>query len=640
MGLALGTTVTPELQLIAIDVDSEEMVERVKRAIDGEPPAKVGKKGITYLVLAPQSLHSQKVTNRSVQEGRKTAMAVEFLAGGSQTVLPPSIHPDGMTYRWLTKPLQEYEITELPVITNGAIDEITAHAHGKGELFDALNTMIWNGEGGGGNTHDTCVAAVACMVARQWVDGDIVTRIERAKREAVERVGERYHWPDSERRIREWIESAREKGMDVTSKARKVPVERAVADAMIYEFNEQQVKIVTYQGQTLIYQDGYWVSIVEDELLRMVLLRDQSLTMSQTSAAARIFQIKTRVEAFGAHSHNRICLINGTYNLNTQTLELHSAEHEIRHQLPFDWDDGATCPIYDTAVERIFQGDAESAQLWNEYCSHTLVPDMTLQKVLFLVGPGGSGKSTLSAALRAMHDPRAVSSIPITALHDERMRTALVGKLVNISAEQSRINPIADDYLKKITGGDGVDVRFLYKEPVNAQLTVRFIELANEMPATRDVSDAIKRRLLILACPKPVTDPDRFMVQKLQSERPGVLRKWAAAFRTLQERKEFCVPENSKFEVSAYLLENDPIALWLDDQCDKTSGTTDNVTLYTAYRFWAESFGYVHRDIFHMSQWGRRLTSLGIPSVLMQGAGGTRVRARHLKLKKGLHSHV
>jgi hypothetical protein len=71
--------------------------------------------------------------------------------------------------------------------------------------------MAWAGVGGGGNTHDTCVSAVASLVARGWTDTQIHERIEFATREACGRAQLEYDGPGSARAIQEWIHSARKK---------------------------------------------------------------------------------------------------------------------------------------------------------------------------------------------------------------------------------------------------------------------------------------------------------------------------------------------------------------------------------------------------------------------------------------------
>ena len=130
------------------------------------------------------------------------------------------------------------------------------------------------------------------------------------------------------------------------------------------------------------------------------------------------------------------------------------------------------------------------------------------------------------------------------------------------------------------------------------------------------------------------------MVERLSKERPGILHRWAKAFKELHDRKEFLIPETSKLEVAVYLLENDPIALWLEERVIRSSNKTLNSDLYADFRFWATAAGYSQKDIPTLSQWGRRLTTLNFPNETLTGAGEMRGRARRLQFRPGVQGHV
>src|SRR6185369_3662970 len=140
------------------------------------------------------------------RNGTKTP-AIDILCRGAQTVVPPSIHPKtGQPYRWVAgTPLDQIDHAKLPRFTLSVIDEIRGLCRRADDPIAALNDMEWLGVGGGGNTHDTCVSAVASMVTRGWSDEDIFSRINRAKREACERAGVAYDWPQAQKVIGGWI---------------------------------------------------------------------------------------------------------------------------------------------------------------------------------------------------------------------------------------------------------------------------------------------------------------------------------------------------------------------------------------------------------------------------------------------------
>lgn len=234
VGLLLGHKEQDNSCLIAIDIDVDDpwVYEVTERAMGALPPCKVGAKGRTYFIRMRYPVSIRRI--RQVIKGKKTAKPViEVLGERSQTVVPPSLHDKGMTYKWIEgyPSLLETPYKKLPLVSEAFLDEIAgAMRKGKEDPIVMLNDMTWAGVGEGGDTHDTCVAAVASMVSRQWKDNDIIVRVIRAKREACERAKDKYEWPGAKNTIEGWISSSREKKFDETSKA----IPRELIERYIY----------------------------------------------------------------------------------------------------------------------------------------------------------------------------------------------------------------------------------------------------------------------------------------------------------------------------------------------------------------------------------------------------------------------
>lgn len=230
IGIRCGDLHEDQTCLVAIDVDLDEpeLIRCVERAIGQKVPVKRGRKGATYFIRIDRETKSSKISWH--RDGKKQA-AIDILARNSQTVVPPSIHPDTeMPYQWLSRAtLENTDYRTLPVFGPALLDEIRGFCRKAEDPVYALNDMEWRGVGGGGNTHDICLIAVSSMVARKWTDEDIQDRIQRAKREACERAGMPYDWPKAFQVIQEWIDSSREKKFDTTSKHKtridEVPLE-------------------------------------------------------------------------------------------------------------------------------------------------------------------------------------------------------------------------------------------------------------------------------------------------------------------------------------------------------------------------------------------------------------------------------
>jgi|GEM_PF-6922820 len=117
LGLVLGTPIGhDDLCLVAIDIDQDELVEPIKRQLfdcgNTNRPfvAKFGVKGLTIFALAPVDCDGRKF-------GNVDGMAVELLAAGQQTVMPPSLHPSGCTYTWVSDAtLLNIDLKSLPLM--------------------------------------------------------------------------------------------------------------------------------------------------------------------------------------------------------------------------------------------------------------------------------------------------------------------------------------------------------------------------------------------------------------------------------------------------------------------------------------------------------------------------------------------
>ena len=137
IGLVLGSRVGQHA-IIAIDIDARETrsVEDIVSCLPFSPMAKVGAKGVTLFFRGDVNLKS---TNYARETEQSREMLCEILTGNRarQTVVPPSTHPDGMTYRWLRGPTAAIE---LPILE---MDDVSV-------LEETLQNLGWKPHGNNG----------------------------------------------------------------------------------------------------------------------------------------------------------------------------------------------------------------------------------------------------------------------------------------------------------------------------------------------------------------------------------------------------------------------------------------------------------------------------------------------------------
>jgi hypothetical protein len=107
--------------LIAVDIDLEQpsIVQAIESVLPPSLVAKKGAKGKTLFYRGDTS----KIRSRpyDVRDER----AVDLLASGRQTVVPPTMHPAGMPYEWITTDtLLTVPVNDLPVVPNDIASQL------------------------------------------------------------------------------------------------------------------------------------------------------------------------------------------------------------------------------------------------------------------------------------------------------------------------------------------------------------------------------------------------------------------------------------------------------------------------------------------------------------------------------------
>lgn len=646
IGLVMGSVVKDGLQICAVDIDNDDLRHDIEMALPSLVCGKRGAKGVTWFYLCDQAIKTRRIVN---QKGT----VVDFIADRTQTVIPPSIHPDTkQPYIWLGQPLLEIGVGNLPILHQECLHEIEAIALGKaqyflgGEMDDkghvvGLNNMTYAGKGGGGNSHDTRLRVIAHMVGLGWTDEAIVSRINRSMRSAYERGGQTWDNPDwVDHDTRGMIEDARKKGYGAKATPggkSKVPIERMYAEWI----NSQMDHPVFFGSEVFYYADGYYHKADSDGMASKVVKMFPTATAGISRASVATFCLLNYKPDFGRVSSDRLCLLNGTLNTTTGEVSAWRPEDELLFKLNVEWRPEATCPKYEAFIRWIFGGDQKSIDVFEEFAGLSFVDDMSFQKMLFLIGGGSNGKSTLVSMITGVHSSDVLSSVPITALNDERMVTSLVGKLLNVSSEQSRMGMLSDETLKKITGGDPIAVRKLFEEvDNNVRMKVRFLCLTNEMPDTSDSSYAMKRRLMILNCPNTVKeeekDPD--LVNKILLEKDGIVKRWIDALNRLRQRGRFDPPEWSSQRVDQMMIESDPLKAWLEENYDPVLNIeNDPAVLFGEFIEWAKQANY-QRVYTKYHEFVRKLSESGITVKNVQTPSGEKtVIVGGFKAKKKHH---
>jgi P4 family phage/plasmid primase-like protien len=232
---------------------------------------------------------------------------------------------------------------------------------------------------------------------------------------------------------------------------------------------------------------------------------------------------------------------NGTLNLQTGVLRPHAPEDFITACSRIAYDPAAQAPRFQQFLREIHQGDDEIiafVQRWFGYCmtGHT-----NEHVVVFHVGQGGNGKGTTMGVLSDVLGSGYYSAANQNLLALEENGATpeianLLGKRMVTISETDENMEIRDGLVKKLTGGDRLSGRHLFKDPFEFVPTHKLQIFTNHAPAVKSQDFSMWRRIILLNYHVRYGEPaqvvsgeatslkDRFLDGALKAEAPGILR--------------------------------------------------------------------------------------------------------------------
>jgi P4 family phage/plasmid primase-like protien len=289
------------------------------------------------------------------------------------------------------------------------------------------------------------------------------------------------------------------------------------------------------------------------------------------------------------------------------------ASDRQRVALSVAYNPAATCPRWQRALGDWFGSDAsgvEKSALLAEFVGAALFGvAVTYQKALFLVAPGGNGKSQLLDVVSALFPEGYVKAIRPQDWGNEYQRAELAGAMINIVAELPTKAIAEGSNFKAIITGDPIGARRIYEKPFTYRPRCAHIISGNAFPDALDTSDGFWRRLLVLTMtrrfdgtPDEVRDLAQIIIRE---ELEGVLAWAAAGAKRLIANNGYTIPSSSQAAVSSWRKESDPVAMWIEQRTNSSSEgspPTQTSELFLDYRSWSETYCFPVSNLNNFSK--------------------------------------
>jgi len=379
---------------------------------------------------------------------------------------------------------------------------------------------------------------------------------------------------------------------------------------------------------------GVWKIIDNREIKQKIHKVADSKELTRSIVDSILDLVKTEVfrpnHEFDPH-HRAINIQNGELHWNGAQWELkpHCREHYRTTQLPGSYDPRAKAPRFEKFLDEVFENDPDKDDkkvLVCEMVGYSLLSSCEYEKFFVLIGSGANGKSVLMETIGEFVGRRNVSAVQPSQFENRFQRAHLHGKLVNLVTEIAEGHEIADAQLKAIVSGELTTAEHKHKPPFDFRPFCTCIFGTNHMPHTRDFSDALFRRAIILTFNRKFEEheQDKYLKEKLKAELPGILNLALNAMACVFQRGEFTKAASCEAAKAEWRTRCDQVAQFVQDVCRTGPGLKDlSSQLFSRYSTWANAMG-IKKTLNH-NNFTSRLKRLGFEPV--KGTGGIRLIA-------------
>ncbi len=277
---------------------------------------------------------------------------------------------------------------------------------------------------------------------------------------------------------------------------------------------------------------------------------------------------KARFDAGENPNKELINIKSGMLDWKNGILKKHHSDYYSQFQMPVEYNPGARCPKWGEVLKQ-WVPEKKARMFLQEFAGYCLIPDASYHKAVILTGSGGNGKSTFLEVLTYLFGKNNLTNIPLHRLADRFETANIRDKLVNICSDIDAIYLNETGIIKTLIAGEPLRGEYKYGTSFDFRPVVRLIFSANEIPTSRDKTDAFYRRLEIVKFPNkfsksdPNFDPD--LKYKLLDELPGILNWSIEGLKRLKSNNAFTESKAIQEAKREYERQNDSVIAFLED---------------------------------------------------------------------------
>ena len=313
---------------------------------------------------------------------------------------------------------------------------------------------------------------------------------------------------------------------------------------------------------------------------------EKAITHAEPKAAISFDQLDR-------HDH-LLCVKNGVVDLRDGSISPHDPELWMTHKIPYNYNPEAKAPRWQQFLLEIFEGDTEVIGFIKRLFGYGITGSTREQCFAVFHGAGANGKSVLLGTISEIFEP-IVGTAAFSAfeLKNAGASTAdlasLRGKRLVVAQEGERSRPMAEAVIKRITGGDRITARHLYKDQMTFLPKFLLVMASNYKPRFAGQDPGLWRRVKHVPFKRffSAEERDPFLSEKLLAEVEGIVA-WCIEGAIEWYEKGLADPEVIKGATKDYMETSDDLGGF----CNWILISDENAEMkasdaYEKYRDWA-----------------------------------------------------
>ena len=309
----------------------------------------------------------------------------------------------------------------------------------------------------------------------------------------------------------------------------------------------------------------------------------------KVSNLLEVLKMECHSEPLPIH-HDRIHAANGTYFLDGRFLYQRSF---CRNRLPVAYHPDASQPV--TWLHFLSQLlEPEDILTLQEFMGYCFLPTTKGQKMLFLVGKGGEGKSRIGVVLNALLGSNMNTGSIAKVEASPFARADLEHRMVLLDDDMKlEALPQTNNIKAIVTAELPMDLEKKGKQSYQGDLYVRFLAFGNgTLSALYDRSIGFFRRQIILTTkdrdPNRIDDP--YLAEKLVAKKEGIFL-WCleGLHRLIGNSFQFTISAQTQANIEDAIHEGNSIVEFMDSEGYiqlKADSEASSSNLYAVYKIW------------------------------------------------------